>query len=170
MPLKNSMVDEKKWNARFPLAIHRTKTGCHVPPTILVVEYNFDLAESIKNVLIEHDYPCIAIRYGSLESMLPKLNSISLVICGAELLFATEQFLRQLQSIVSTHSASVIYTTGVRVPDEVPDIQILQKPFSVEALLNKVQRHLAAVAAYRQNDNARHVMATLSAYKQSIPS
>ena len=139
-------------------------------PTILVVEYNFDLAETIQTVLIAHDYPCVAVKYSSLELMLPKLDSITLVICGIELLVADKKFLRQLQSIVSLNSASVIYTTGAQVPSGVPDIQILQKPFSVEALLNKVQRHLAAAAAHRKKDNARHVMAMLSAYKQSIHS
>lgn len=140
-----------------------------MPPTILVIESSFDLADVIQSVLVAHDYACDAVQHSAFASVLTDTRTISLVICGLDLLIRDELFLQQFRTFVGAQSASVIYTIGGHIPEGIPDVQILQMPFSVDTLIAKVQMHLNAVPLPRHHDNASHILEMGSSFPRKCP-
>lgn len=115
-------------------------------PTILVVESNPDLADALRSVLIAHEYSCITINHDPVALSFLKTEPVSMVICELNDLVADNHFLQSLNACMVDHPAKVLYTTCSDIPDHIPASQILQKPFSVETLLEKIKTQTGSIS------------------------
>lgn len=137
-------------------------------PTILVIESNLDLAEVIQTVLLGQKYTCITASHDHVELAQLDENDISLVICELDILAANRNFHSYLKTFLLFHSASVIYTTGSYMPEAVPSNQILQKPFSFDALVAMVKAHADCSALGRSHLGNNFIAATYSDSKVAL--
>lgn len=113
-----------------------------MPPTILVVESNFDLAEVIQMVLLGHGYNTLAVQHNQLFNIPVEPQRIAMVLCEIDCPAARGRFREELSRFAASHSLPVLYSTGSEIPNDIDIGNILQKPFSVETLLDVVATRL----------------------------